>query len=283
MGFFKRSPPPPEELTSRRYLELAPPGPRTEALASSCVLRMLRTPSSAADRYGELITIDELQSGTSLVRDIMVQDRDLSAWVARKSLVQLNAFLRGQGAGEDMSKGGWNKNTLLALTAVGIEPTGIDRSGEAALRISTPGNPSSEKDQAAALHMASAALAVLFAALGNPSAREKRFYVELYTGEGGKDVETKGYQITAWTSILEGRLINADVLSIRFQHDYSEIPAMWCAGWYPNPYNTGAIINGDAQVQRFWDGSAWTDRQRILRGGSWTEVVASLHDDPTID
>lgn len=281
MGLFSRSSPP-DAPPSRRYLRLAPPGPRTETLASACVARLRESPAASASRYGDVVTADELGSAVEVVREVMTQDRDLSAWVARKSMVQLNALLRGQGTGEDMSKGGPGDNTLLALTAVGLEPAGLADSGEVALHISAP-EKLAEKDRAAALGVASAALAVLFAALGSPTAREKRFFVDLYTGESGTDVETKAYKITAWTAILGARLMNADVLTARFQHDYREIPAMWCAGWYPNPYNTGGIVNGDAQLQRFWDGSAWTDRARLRQRAGWTERIMSLHDDPTVE
>jgi hypothetical protein len=274
MGFFSRSPR--EAEHSRRYLQLAPPGPRTLSLSIWCILKILPMPVASKDRYGKIVTVDEIQHASSIVRDVMAQDRDLSAWVARKSVVQLNAMLGGLGNNEDMIEAGLNSNMFRGLQAVGIELDDVGPEGDAALKLIAPDDdPSDPEDHVAARDLATSAMAVLLAALGRTPAHERQEYEDLYIDS--TSAETKGYSITAWSSIMSGRLMHIDAIP---QFQPLNLPAMWGAGWYPNPPNTGRIVNGNAQSQRYWDGSAWTERLRILQGGRWVEIAHSLHKAP---
>lgn len=274
MGFFKRSPR--EAEHSRRYLQLAPPGPRTLSLSISCVLKMLPVPVTAKARYGDVVTVDEIQHAASIVHEVMAQDRDLSAWVARKSVVQLNAMLGGVGKDEDMVDAGLSSNMFRGLQAVGIELDDVSSEGDAALKLIAPeGDGSEPGDHSAALDVATSAMAILLAALGRTPAEERQEYEALYINS--TSAESKGYRIIAWSSIMSGRLMNIDAIP---QFQPIKLPAMWGAGWYPNPSNTGRIVGGDAQAQRYWDGSAWTERLRIFQSGRWTERAHSLHHVP---
>jgi hypothetical protein len=265
-----------EDQCGRRYLEVAPPGPRTEGLAASCVLRIATTPVAARDRYGDVITIDELRSAAGVVGETMAQDRDLSAWIARKVAVQLNFALTGDRTDPDMSKAGLTSNAILALQAVGIRPAGSGAELEFCEAVDLP---VADRDRALDLDLAKRSLAVLIAAVGEPSRRQRRLFEDLYAGARGSQAERDGYEITAWTSILIGRLISCDIVPA-FDRRYRDIPAMSEAGWYPNPGTTGQIVGGDPQFQRFWDGAHWTDRARVRQSGRWIEQAVPLHAAP---
>src|SRR5205823_5955706 len=103
------------------------------------------------------------------VRRVMVQDRDLSAWVARKSVLVLNQFLRAGKTGDDMSQGGVGDNVSLALMTLGLE---LRDGNSASIK---PGGgalpPSSDCDAATAA--ASNAMAVMNAAVGSPTPAER--------------------------------------------------------------------------------------------------------------
>src|SRR4051812_36286782 len=70
MGLFNRSELA-EEVTSRQYLISAPPGPRTNNLGSACALQVSDLPVAAAERFGELLTVERLEPASALVRRVM--------------------------------------------------------------------------------------------------------------------------------------------------------------------------------------------------------------------
>lgn len=112
---------------------------------------------------------------------------------------------------------------------------------------------------------------------------EYRFYVELYTGAPGRDVESIAYEIIAWEAIAVGRLMNTGRIRsgmVTMGPAYQTVPAMEVAGWYPNPQKLGGIIDGDAVLQRYWDGTNWTSKMRKRDGRRWIEGKVSLHDPP---
>lgn len=273
MGLFTRTRPP-EDDACRRYLELAPPGPRTGALAASCVLRTMPHPVAAS--YGALLTPADLDAGIEIVREVLRQDRDLSAWIARKAMVQMNFALDGGVNQEDMSARGLGPGLPLGLQAVGLTLDG-DR-----IVVWEESSASEQVDPASAIATASSALAVLHAAVApDATPAERELYQDLYTGESGRDVESLGYEIAAWASIAVARTANAGLLPQSFDPAFRDVPAMPAAGWYPNPGKTGPIVQGEAAFQRYWDGAAWTDRARVRQGRDWTTVSLSLHAPPT--
>jgi hypothetical protein len=279
VGFFKRTAEPQEEPTSREYLRIAPPGPRTSTLAASCVVQTRETPLSSAARFGELVTVGALEPISQLVRRIMFQDRDLSAWIARKSIVQLKSVLGSPGMSGDLAA-----DLDAAFAGVGLQaPSGgavhIDPDSRTGL---------SDADADGATGLGAAAIGLLVT-LTASSAAERRasaswsVYEDLYTGASGKDVEALGYDITAWVSLVLARMLNAGRLADDaplFGPTYRQAPVMMGPGWYPNPGKVGGIVDGDAALQRFWDG-AWTDRVRIHKDRGWTLATVSLHDPPT--
>lgn len=113
--------------------------------------------------------------------------------------------------------------------------------------------------------------------------RRRRFYTNLYTGEGGEDVEGFAYELIAWIAAVIGRLHAVGLIESPgpvFDPMYRQVPRLERAGWYPNPPKFGDTSTGDAQVQRFWDGAQWTSRIRVRQYDSWQEHEHSLHDPP---
>lgn len=268
-----------QELTSRRYLAAAPPGPRMGLLSAACILQATSWPSAAPDRSGDLVGEEELGRATEQVRLLMTQDRDLSAAVTRRILIELHHALRGGGSNEDMFAGERSIDLLLlALHRVGLEASGHPERGDVRVAVWAD-NPASGKDAAAAVRVGGQALAVLFGILSIGSRRDRQLYVELYSGCNVVDVEMLAYTITAWAAILMARLINTGVLA-EYKREYAKVVPLGPPGWYPNPTNTGPIVDGDAVFQRFWDGQ-WSDQARIRRDGRWVEETRSLHIPPT--
>jgi hypothetical protein len=104
------------------------------------------------------------------------------------------------------------------------------------------------------------------------SPAERRLYVELHTGASDKDVEALAYDIIGWTAIGLGRLSN----TIRIR---SSLPT--ADPGYPNPQRTGDIVDGNATIQRYWDGVNWTDQVRMREGrGGWKSITGSLNEAP---
>jgi len=97
------------------------------------------------------------------------------------------------------------------------------------------------------------------------------------------DAEVVAYDVIAWTAIALGRLANQNLIRPGFPMmtpKFRDVPTMDKPGWYPNPTKLGGIVNGDAVLQRFWDGIAWTDQVRMREGRRWATGHDSLHDEP---
>jgi hypothetical protein len=119
--------------------------------------------------------------------------------------------------------------------------------------------------------------------LGREAASDYRMYVKLYTGAPDMDVEAVAYDIIAWTAIALGRLMNQNLILMglpTMAPSFRNVPPMDKPGWYPNPAKLGGIVNGDAVLQRFWDGNAWTDQVRMRKSKRWATGSDSLHDEP---
>lgn len=274
MALFGRNPAPVDDDMSSAYLAMAQPGPRTTALAASCVVLARELPIAGAQRFRELLTVSALEPASRLVRDVMASDRDLSAWVARKSLVQFKSVAAGPAM-----RGQFADNFDLGLAAVGLAAPGA---GVIAV-IPGAGTGLSQLDRDGATGFGGVAIALLETIVAESAARSRTagwsVYEDLYIGASGEDVETLAYDITAWTAVMLARLLNAGHIAgdlPLFGAAYRVAPPLNAPGWYPNPANHGGVASGVAPVQRFWDG-AWSDRIRVRQGRSWTEHEASLH------
>jgi len=233
-------------------------------------------PIAQPDCVGRLVTSESLDEASSLVREIMIQDRDLSAWVARKALVQFKAVADGWMSGD------FGHAFEAGYAAMGLHAA----TGGGNVRILDGRDESTQEQREGAGAMGALAINLLLAITSDPARRDHaawRIYENLYTGADGTDVETLAYEIVAWVSVLLARLSNAGSLvgEVPFLNSqYRVVPIMAQAGWYPNPPNVGPIVMGDATFQRYWDGT-WTDRVRARSArGDWELLSMSLHGRP---
>ncbi len=278
MGLFK-SQSAADDQTCRDYLAGAPPGPRTTALAASCVVQISETPLATSEQFGRLLTVAELLPASELVGKIMVQDRDLSAWIARKSVVQIKSIL-----GSSLMSGDFARDFDTAFASVGLEAPGGGEIRVAPRAVRPPQTDELQAGGAVGLGLTFVGLLnVIVAAPGNRQTSSGwAAYEDLYTDARREDAETMGYDVTAWVSVLIGRLLNTGRISGEiplFAEAYRRTPPMRDPGWYPNPGKTGEISDGIAQFQRFWD-DGWTERVRIRDGRKWKEHLLTLHAPP---
>lgn len=260
--------------TSRRYLASAPPGPRTDVLTSACTQQIRELPVAAASQFGKAVTVAGIEPASGLVREIMYQDRDLSAFIARKIMQHLKVIAMNYMAGT------LEENFATFASAMGF---------------TTPAEPNlvivaNDQDTLSAeeVEQASALAKICFSVfrafmMGREAGGEYRLYVKLYTGAPNMDVEAVAYDAIAWTAIAVGRLMNRNLIRPGFPMmtpEFRDVPVMNIPGWYPNPAKLGGLVNGDAAFQRFWDGTAWTDQVRLRQGGRWATGSVSLHAEP---
>lgn len=263
-----------DDETSRRYLASAPPGPRTEVLASACTQQVRELPVAAANQFGKAVTLAGIEPASSLVRKIMHQDRDLSAFIARKIMVHFKVMASSYMAGT------LEENIAAFALAMGFSPPAEPRPGLTAQARGTL----SPEDAQQANAFSTISFSVLRAVIvGSEAEAEYRLYVKLYTGAPDMEAEVVAYDVIAWTAIALGRLLNRNLIRPGFPMmapHFRYVPAMDRPGWYPNPAKLGGIVNGDAVFQRFWDGIAWTDQVRMRQGRNWATGHNSLHDEP---
>lgn len=267
------------ETTSQTYLISAPPGPRTEVLASACELQIAELPLAGRAAYGQPLTPAEIESATVVVRHNLRQDQDLSAWIARKVMQHLFVIMS-----DHMLAPTLEDRFAELFAAVGLRSAEQPDQNRMIELISQPPTLSGE-DAAATIALANLSFAVYRARMLQAEAGgDYDFYVSLFTGEVD-DAAELSYGIIAWEGVALGRLTNdgrARVSGLRtFSDEYKRVPAMTVPDWYPNPYKTGAIVSGEASLQRYWDGAAWTDQVRLRDGRGWKSLSASLHDRPT--
>jgi Protein of unknown function (DUF2510) len=204
----------------------------------------------------------------------MHQDRDLSAFIARKIVVHFKAMALSYMAGT------LEENIAAFASAMGFTTPAESRPGLSAQARSTL----SPEDAKQASALATISFSVLRAVIvGKEAGNEYRLYVKLYTGAPDMEAEVVAYDVIAWTAIALGRLANRNLIRPEFPMmtpKFRDVPAMDKPGWYPNPTKLGGIVNGDAVLQRFWDGIAWTDQVRMREGRRWAAGHDSLHDEP---
>ena len=203
----------------------------------------------------------------------MAQDRDLSGWIARKGAVIFRSVISGG------VNGSVDENIDQAYASVGMAAN-----GDVTVRGDTASLPRGQVDAATAL--GALGLSMLRVVAAPPDERrpdDRDFYERLHTAVGDAELESIAYDILGWYAVVIGRLHDAGRLRSGLPiHDraFRDVPRLTLAGWYPNPPKFGDTSSGDAQFQRYWDGSRWTDRVRIRQGRDWSEGPHSLHDTP---
>lgn len=286
MALFNRRPRQADDTeASRRYLSVAPRVafggdnraiPRTDNLAMACIQRIGDESVSDGARFGEPLTVATLRPCNAIVRDVMTQDRDLAVWIARKIAMILRTVLATG------MTGAMDERFDRAFGSVGLAIRGeVVLVGHRTDQLSDI-----DRDGAKALGVASLALLkVVSVDSYSWTPQDRRFYEDLYTGADGSDVEGFAYDLIAWTAVVMGRLhhacnIDTPVFSY-FDPALGEVPRLSEPAWYPNPPKFGDTSTGDAQFQRYWDGSRWTARVRVRQGRGWTDGEMSLHAIPS--
>jgi hypothetical protein len=268
MGLFRSKQPEPADTTARDYLATAPPGARTEVLASACVLGATELRIAAPEQFGCLVTYQKLTEVDDLVQRLLYQDDDFAAAVARK--IALDTFTFADSS-RTKSVEKWIDKWLGANGVKQGDKTPIEVVGG-------QDDPDSAGQNLAGLFWMTFNAVVL----GRTNAPEVywRFYSSLYT-----DPERHGlsYSIIAWGAVALARLINTGELSRSVPvlgDEYRTIPRLTGSGWYPLPNKAQKLPNGDAPVKCYWDGARWTDRCRVWTNGRFQDATHSPHDPP---
>ena len=273
MGLFSKRPVEPVDDTSMRYLSSAPPGPRTDLLGASIIHAMRRHPIAEPSLIGSLPSYAEMAEAGLLVTGIMKQDHALNVIVARKL-------------------GLWASEVSMLLAnhldefyaAAGVAWSGGDIR---LLRL----EDSNDTEPNPVLATASLFAAFVMAAGLGPQkapAADWKWYSDLCISSHTQETRTIAYDMATWAAIATARLLNAGRVDLGradpsfppFNHAYREVVALTTPGWYPNPQKVGGIVDGDAKIQRFWDGDDWTPRARVRDGGRWTNHEVPLNSSP---
>ena len=285
MGFFKNLvATDPETDRIRTYLADAPPGPRQEWLMWSAVQRIAQLPVASASSGGTAVTVADLAPASQIVRDVMEQDRELSAQMVRKAVVSLQHVFGGGMAGD------FPESFDAGFATMGLDSP--DRGGGVVFR-GRAGDGIAEDQSAASKSLADFVIMFMQISVSPADERSQQpgwsTYVDLHTRPPGVDFEALAYDLVARVAVLIGRLRNSgqllDNVSVFFAPVWRRVPALTEAGWYPAPNRTAKLVNGVAPLQRYWDGAAWTDRVRVRSNGDWRTGSFPLHDppDPTVE
>lgn len=268
----------PEETRVREYLAQGPPGPRTEWLMWRCVHRMGELPIAAAEHFGQVVTVADLQPATQAVCEVMQQDRDLSAWIARKAALNLQVLIDGAMPGD------FGTSLQRAFSAMGLSSL-VGQEGVAFVNGAGDGLPHDEANAAKAMgDLVIMMMTILVTpAPERPQTAGWSFFVELYTNTSG-DAEERAYDLIAWMAVMIARARAAGAFTADvpfFSPQWARVPRLTEPGWYPNPPKHGEAISGVSQFQRHWDGTRWTDRVRVMTRSGWQVGSDSLHDAPS--
>jgi hypothetical protein len=254
MGFLKSllGDPSVERSFSREWIGRTGGAPRKTELAVAILNRLAADSLAQAEAFGSPISPDDLAEPGAVLDEILSRERSLSASVAR----DLGLLYQGFGC--------LGVNRERSLASVGLAPNG----GE------VPHVPKAAAD------LADAAIAIAeHFNDGGPTPRSREAYSRMFT----EQAETEGYrrvgQIACWLALAIGRLRAAGDLDgdfPLFNSAKADPVPMLEPGWYPNPLNAGDTSRGDAQIERFWDGSDWTSRVRTREGRGWRETEVTL-------
>ena len=254
-----------------RYLRSAPPGQRKDVLSAVSINLIAGLPVAARSEFGAPVTdVYGLEPATEVVRQVLQQDRSMYAWLARTSVVCLDAAMAN-------GREPWVQMFGMAMNSVGFEASGELRADLAAQL------PSDVLERVDGLHGFVMNLFWLLTEQQqfDDGPRDRSIYQHLFESSDPR-TELTAHDIAAYAGVVLGRLRNSGVLgpSTVFSAAYTQVPPMHEPGWYPNPYNFGEVVNGEAGFQRIWDGTDWTRRIRVRVDGGWVEREHDLRTMP---
>ncbi|HWA54254.1 MAG TPA: DUF2510 domain-containing protein [Solirubrobacterales bacterium] len=220
---------------------------RKNEIALHIVNRLAVGPVGAAASWGLPLEGESLVAARGTAQEALVQDRSLAGRVARDVALLFASF------------GGLVGNRAPALESVGLN--------DAAL---TPG---SAAQQAANETISVARTIEARREGGDGSPGDVVLYDQLHEdrSQAGYD---RALEIAAWGGTVTARMYTSGRLSgdlPAFSPRWAGLGQMHEVGWYPNPINAGDTSSGEAEIERWWDGTDWTDRLRIREGRRWTE------------
>jgi hypothetical protein len=202
--------------------------------------------------WGRSLDDGGLATARAAFDGVVHQDRSLARHVARDMVLMFEV------------SGG----LLLgdALQGVGLDATVAN------------GSASTESERAAVQALSVARTIQARSNGGEAAAADVAVYRALY-----EDRSAAGYlqaiNIGAWAALVVARLATNGKLengAMFLQSGRDSCGQMESVGWYPNPVNPGDTSMGDASIERWWDGSDWTERVRVREGRRWSDVQLTL-------
>lgn len=260
MGLFSRDT---SSDLCRAYIAQSP-FPRKDLLSATCAVRISRLPVCSREQIGRPIASTvEMGPAIQTVWDVMGQDGGIHAWVARNAALMF-ALSLPQGPA-------WMHSVEEALGTIGLQ-AGPQLTAEA-IQLVDP----SQADGVRGL--ANAALSILWVMSEDGPPADRSYYEHMFSSPAPETVAT-AVEITAWFGIVMGRVAtlgwyDGSPLLDSLRNLEAGFIGMSEPGWYPNPSNAGDTTDGNASIQRFWNG-AWTSRVRALEGRNWNEADLPL-------
>lgn len=267
MGLFRR--PPDDSALSRDYLQRANGLQRKTLLTFVSINQIMKLPIASREYFGQpMADVFGLQPASDIVRKILAQDASVAAWVARDSLIALDALLGTMNTS-------WNDSLDIAMDAAGLVPgpeLNPERLTDVPLRV--------REDM---LGLANCIVSVFFAfeRPGEVQNGDRTYYNHLFESPA-RATQLLAHEITAWSGAVIGRLLHTGYAEKNpwMSDEFEAVPTMQCVGWYPNPSNMGQIVGGDATLQRYWDGTDWSDQVRLRDGRTWHYETSSMFKTP---
>ena len=251
------------------YLRRAGGHLRKSVIAFACVNRVMTLPVADAEEFGRPLAPSlGLQAASDVVHGVLRQDRSMAAWAARDCLVLLDTMLRTMG-------GSWTDSVETALAAAGLRHGPVidpALAGELSHRV---------RSEVLRLAGRVRAMFLAFERVDGSRGTDRVFYHRLFASRS-MSAALMAHDIAAWAGVVIGRLLHAGYLDRMpwMSPEFGSVPVMHTPGWYPNPFQMGEIVHGEAGCQRFWDGTDWTDRVRLRNRTGWHEFVKSMFEAP---
>lgn len=258
MGLFSRRLEPQEPSYSRAWLAQNGDLARKVRVSIAVIARLAQQPVADTSSWGRSLDDGDLAIAQRTLEEAVRQDRSLARHIAR----DLTLFFE--------ANGGIAVNEVAAFESVGLDPA------------PSPGTMSGPAQRIAAQVLAVARTIQARSQGAETAPSDLAVYRALYEDRSNEGHD-RAIDIGAWSAVVVARLATANRLpnaALFLEPGSDFIGQMEGVGWYPNPVNHGGTAIGDASIERWWDGSDWTDRVRYRDGRNWIETEVSLFTTP---